>query len=126
MKQFAPSPDLGQCSKTGSWEDPREKDACLSCVEYGNDYFYCGGVGCLSKYDSSTCSLNQFVAKNKEQCSAPCAQEEAPPAGGCSDKFDCPEGNKCMKKYDPMHGGMFGYCVPAEDYTPSSRSTYGI
>lgn len=129
MKQFAVSPDLGKCSKTGSWENIEEKDACLDCIKYGEDYFYCGGVGCVSRYDTgTTCSMNQLVAKNEAQCASPCYQEAAPPMGGCSDDYDCPGGKKCVKKFEPKHGGMFGKCAEGYSYGKQGRpaATYGI
>ena len=49
----APSPNVGECSQTGTWGSKKDEDYCKSCFksagESAGDYFYCEGSGCLSK-----------------------------------------------------------------------------
>jgi len=117
----APSPNVGECNQKGSWSSKDEQDYCKACFndagENANDYFYCEGSGCLSKYSSQVCGTGSLVAKNIDQCSAPCFQQGYPTlGGGCSDKYDCnyKSGEICQKRQISINGGKEdrGYCVP--------------
>lgn len=116
----APSPNVGECSQTGTWGSTKDEDYCKSCFktagESAGDYFYCEGSGCLSKYSSEICNTGSLVAKNIDQCSAPCVQQGYPTVGGgCSDKYDCDykNGEICEKKEISLNGGKEerGSCV---------------
>lgn len=116
----APSPNVGECDQKGTWSSKDEQDYCKACFndagENANDYFYCEGSGCLSKYSSQTCGTGSLVAKNIDQCSAPCFQQGYPTlGGGCSDKYDCnyKNGEICQKRQISINGGKEerGYCV---------------
>lgn len=119
----APSPNLGDCRETGTWSNSEMVQQCSDCVEQ-EDMFFCGNR-CLSRYSFDRCSLNELVAKNKAQCVTPCRQEGIPTVGGgCSDKFDCMEGQSCEIKTVPVYNGnrlrgneKRGVCVDdAEQY----------
>ena len=96
-----PTPNIGDCTKTGKWSSPTMVQDCQSCIAGSTrDYpmFYCDGQ-CLSKYDlNGSCSLDSLVAKTKEQCSAPCKQVAAPSMSNvCQDRFDCNPGQICFQ-----------------------------
>lgn len=99
-----PSPNLGECRETGTWSNPEMIQQCNKCVEQ-EDMFFCGDR-CLSRYSFDTCNLNELIAKNKFQCVTPCRQEGVPViGGGCTDKFDCMEGQYCEIKNVPVYDG---------------------
>lgn len=95
-----PSPNIGNCSQTSSWDDNNMISDCKKCIsrspEYGRSWFYCDG-SCLNQYElDGSCSYNSLVAKNINQCDKPCIQTGEPPnCGECSDNFDCPKNQEC-------------------------------
>ena len=100
----APSPNLGECKETGNWSNPKMIQQCNDCIKQEN-MFFCGDR-CLSRYSFDTCSVNELVAKNKAQCITPCFQKGDPiVGGGCSDNFDCMEGQSCIIKTVPVYDG---------------------
>jgi hypothetical protein len=126
----APSPNVGDCNEKGTWSSKKDEAHCKSCFktagESAGDYFYCEGMGCLSKYSSEVCNTGALVAKNIEQCSSPCVQQGDPTVGGgCSDKYDCnyKNGEICQKKQISINGGKQerGYCVPGGSQPPSQQ-----
>ena len=124
-----PSPNLGNCTNTSSWDDDSMVSECKKCVsqepEYGKPWFYCNG-SCLNQYElNGTCNEDSLVAKNAQQCEAPCFQIAAPPVcGNCSDNFDCPANQECKIKdikADGMTQKNCGVCTPTS--TPSPTPT---
>ena len=115
MSLHAPSPVTGKCGHNipQNWD----KDKCQSCVSNDPDNFYCEGQ-CMSKYDTNTsCSLNSLIAKNTNQCNAPCEQSGyAPTMGGCSDSYDCPKGSSCRIIQNR------GYCIKNPEHKSPQRN----
>ena len=126
-----PSPNLGSCSKTGSWKDQSMINECKKCVSdsdfYNEKRFYCGGQ-CMSKYDlNQFCPESELVAKTLSQCEKPCYQEAAPTVGGgCSDDFDCQTGQKCVIKQIKYQGGLEnrGFCEGASQMSTLLQSPF--
>ena len=123
-----PSPNLGNCDNTSAWDDDNMVTECKNCVsqepEYGKPWFYCDG-SCLNQYElNGSCDENSLVAKNVQQCEAPCFQVAAPPVcGNCSDNFDCPANQECKIKdikADGMTQKNCGVCTPSS--TPDNPS----
>lgn len=108
-----PVPNIGSCAQKGMWPDPAEVTDCQACISGSTqDYplFYCDG-NCMSKYNlNGSCSLNSLVAKNMDQCNAPCVQVAPPSVGphNCEDMFDCQTGQDCEQ----------GVCVKATKQQP--------
>lgn len=98
-----PTPDIGDCSKTGKWSNNNQIKECESCLEKSTKdypYFYCDGL-CTSEYElgGGQCALNSLVAKTKSQCQNPCQQQGSPRvSGGCQDNYDCPKNQECVSK----------------------------
>jgi hypothetical protein len=111
-----PSPNLGECKQTGTWDDPSYVQRCQQCLQnpdaYGTRSFFCGGK-CMSIYDlNSGCNVTELVAKDISQCTSPCVQSGFPSMGGnCSDKFDCQKGQTCKRDESGR-----GQCVTQEQY----------
>lgn len=120
----APSPNVGNCDKNGTWSSNDDESNCQrsfkSIGESSADYFYCEGGGLMSKYDTnSICPEGALVAKNVEQCSNPCVQQGSPTVGGgCSDSFDCnyKNGETCKLQDISLNGGTEkrGMCVQGQ------------
>ena len=124
----APSPNLGNCSNTGTWPDPNLVSDCKQCVSqpgyYQEKQFYCDGK-CMSVYDTNQeCRQDSLVAKTISQCEKPCYQSGSPTVGGgCSDDFDCNNGQKCIIQIVKTEEGKEprGVCTNSTNTTFSSN-----
>jgi hypothetical protein len=124
----SPSPNLGNCSNTGSWTDPSLISDCKQCVTqpgyYQEKQFYCDGK-CMSIYDTNQeCRQDSLVAKTISQCENPCYQTGPPTlGGGCSDDFDCDSGQKCIIQSIKIDGGKEprGVCTNSTNTTLTSN-----
>jgi hypothetical protein len=128
-----PSPNLGSCSKTGSWDDKSMINECKKCVSdtdfYNEKRFYCDGQ-CMSKYDlNQFCPESALVAKTLGQCESPCYQEAAPiVGGGCSDDFDCQTGQKCVIRQIKYQGGIEnrGFCEDSTQFSSLIQAPFPV
>ena len=126
-----PLPNIGKCKSTGMWSSPDMVDDCKKCIssnsnlkytthlkpgdasdDWQDKKFYCNGK-CVSQYSlNESCAYDDLVAKTISHCEKPCKQQGPPSlSGGCSDSFDCKNGEKCVIRDLGKYHTQRGVCV---------------